>query len=116
MSDDSNKPELKHTPRGFGYFEMKDSYNEIFTIQMSSAASQEKIWMGIGDNRAHLTRDMVRSIIPILQQFADTGVIAEPGTYEASDIEREWLKLMDETAEPVLKAIIDLIKTTQEWG
>lgn len=107
--------ELKETPRGFTYFEMTDAYRKAFTIQKSSAASQECIWMGAGDSRAHLTRDMVRQIIPVLQQFADTGEVGTPGTIEQSPIERAWLKAMDENAGPVLEAVIALLKVAQEY-
>lgn len=109
-----NKPTENVTARGFPYFELTDSYGQKFTIQMSSAASQDHIWMGISDNRAHLTRDMARSIIPILQQFADTGWIGEQ-VVEPRSIEREWLKVMDETAPPVLEAVIALLKIAQEY-
>lgn len=111
----SSEPELKETQRGFTYFEMTDSYGKEFTIQKSSSAEEEKIWMGVDDDRAHLTRDMVRRIIPILQQFADTGEVGTPGTIEPSPLEQEWLKIMDEIAGPVLEATIALLKIAQEY-
>lgn len=111
----SNELEFRHSKNGFGYFEFTDSYGQTFTIQQSSSAEQDKVWIGAGKEWGHLTRDMVRQIIPILQQFADTGVVDVPGTQTRSPVEQEWLRLMDETAEPVLQAVIQLLRETKNW-
>lgn len=107
--------ELQHTQRGFGYFELTDSYGAAFTIQQSSSAEQDKIWMGVGSDRGHLTRDMVRQIIPILQQFADTGIVGVHGTAERSALEAAWVQAMDENAPAVLQAVINLLQETKVW-
>lgn len=106
---------LQHTQRGFGYFELTDSYGAKFTIQQSSSAEQDKIWVGVGSDRGHLTRDMVRQIIPVLQQFADTGIVDVSGTAERRPIEVEWLKLMDEKTDSILQAVITLLRETEVW-
>lgn len=113
---ENNGPELQHTARGFGFFELTDSYGKEFTIQESSSAEQEKIWIGAGSDRGHLTRDMVRQILPILQQFADTGQVAMPGTAERRPIEVAWLRAMDENADEVLEAVLNLLEKKEYWG
>lgn len=77
------------TERGFQVREFEDRYNNRCTIQMSSLAQEECIWMGVSilsrsfyknlepheQIRMHLNRKMVKKIIPILQKFVDTGEI-----------------------------------------
>lgn len=66
----------KITCRGFTYFEFKDRYDETCTLQKSSLASEDCIWFGSdGEHRMHLTKDMVKDLIPILQKFSDTGLV-----------------------------------------
>jgi hypothetical protein len=92
---------IKHTERGFSYTEFTDSYGAVCSIQKSSAAAEDKIWFGakeiglkhfkafegwkdvvltqtmeehyVANNRMHLTRDMVRELLPTLQKFVETG-------------------------------------------
>jgi len=90
----------KTTNRGFGYVEFKDQKGIECSIQKSSSAMEECIWLGadkigmkvfiagsgwqsmghldndglhIANNRMHLTRKQVEKLIPILQKFVDTG-------------------------------------------
>ncbi len=92
------------TQRGFGFIEFKDEKGVECSIQMSSNAMKECIWIGCNDadpryfvplgnpswrklekppeatdwifnTRMHLTRKQVEKIIPILQKFVDTGII-----------------------------------------
>lgn len=89
----------KTTDRGFAIYEFKDSFGEDCSLQKSSAAMEDKIWLGvtdlrvqhfapnvgwkdvelppnsIGNNRMHLTRRQVKALIPILQKFVETGEI-----------------------------------------
>lgn len=93
------------TARGFGLIEFKDHYYERRSIQKSSLAEEHAIWIGIDDpsqkilaskvmengigwvkypipedvlinTRMHLTIDQVKELIPILQNFVDTGEIS----------------------------------------
>lgn len=56
-------------------YEGKDRDDFTFQIQKSSLASEDCIWLGIQGNRAHLTQDMVREILPILKHFVKKGEI-----------------------------------------
>jgi hypothetical protein len=86
------------------YHDFVDSYKKPCSIQKSSSAMEEAIWMGcslpepkmlvpgkgwvdlkmpseavewIFNNRMHLTREQVRSLLPILQKFVDTGELSD---------------------------------------
>ena len=92
------------TIRGFDVIEFEDRYGETCSLQKSSLATEDAIWLGISDpklriranrviegatewatypvpddvvitSRMHLTRDQVRELIPLLQNFVDTGDI-----------------------------------------
>lgn len=98
------KLEKRKTNRGFGIVEFKDTYGVDCSIQMSSNAEKECIWIGcddantqyfipngnpswrklelpqgatsmISNTRMHLTREQVKEIIPILQKFVKTGTL-----------------------------------------
>lgn len=100
------------TPRGFDIGEFVDFYGKKCSIQKSSIATEDCIWLGIDDaepeimandairlglreshgderdfgwvdfeipkevllhTRMHLSIDQVKNLIPILQNFVDTG-------------------------------------------
>lgn len=93
------------TNRGFGLIQFTDSYNVDCSIQKSSAALDDYIWLGadslglrgfnngwkniseeevkekfnvkeiVYNSRMHLNREQVKELIPILQKFVDTGTI-----------------------------------------
>jgi len=92
------------TERGFDVIEFEDDYGHSCSLQKSSVATRDCIWLGIDnaspqimasdtqqggtgwvdyhipDNvllwtRMHLNRQQVRDLLPYLQQFADTGDI-----------------------------------------
>jgi hypothetical protein len=82
MSDIS----IKLTNRGFVLGKFKDKYNQPCSIQKSSLATEDCIWLGVeasidlntgevlGDNnRMHLTQDHVKMLLPFLTHFAETG-------------------------------------------
>lgn len=94
--------ELKQTNRGFDITEFTDKYGEKCSLQKSSLATEDCIWLGISkpkltvfensskgnylvvdmpDNmsvssRMHLTRDMVKELLPYLQNFVETGELS----------------------------------------
>jgi len=90
---DEKKLNLKFQPtqRGFLKAEFKDYYGDDCSIQMSSLADREAIWLGRdggthylgtqvvekGDYtcaaRMHLTRKQVKELLPVLQFFVDNG-------------------------------------------
>lgn len=47
MMGDMSK--LKHTERGFPYFEYKDIYGVTYSIQQSSLATKNALWVGVDD-------------------------------------------------------------------
>ena len=104
----SNFIQIGTTQRGFSLGEFTDRYGEKCSIQKSSLATEDAIWLGVDNpnpkilaskaaslgvettettgwipypipkevlmsTRMHLTQDMVRQLIPLLQRFADTG-------------------------------------------
>ncbi|CAM5764720.1 hypothetical protein [Bosea minatitlanensis] len=63
------------TQRGFKIARFIDVNDQICSLQKSSLmAPPECIWLGLDDeNRMHLSRELVRALLPALQHFADTG-------------------------------------------
>lgn len=77
---------LKPTQRGFSRATFVDRYGANCSIQKSSIATEDCIWLGVDDKperhhvtqewlgqRMHLTQDMVRNLLPLLQKFVETG-------------------------------------------
>jgi hypothetical protein len=103
------------TPRGFGLINFTDSYGNSCSLQKSSSAMEDKIWLGIDnpkltisqvnpdgsingkylvvdmpkgwtvDSRMHLTQEQVINLLPHLIRFAWSGDI-EVGTEKAERI------------------------------
>lgn len=95
----------EQTQRGYGYLEFKERNGAVCSIQKSSSATDDCIWLGakkfgiqefkagsgwidrtdldeykedhhfVGNNRMHLTIDMVEKILPVLQHFVATGEV-----------------------------------------
>ena len=68
--------ELQTTGRGFTRGEFRDRYNFLCSIQKSSLATEDAIWLGVNENRMHLTQEMAEALIPLLQKFVDTGELS----------------------------------------
>jgi hypothetical protein len=94
-----NTPVIEHTERGFAKGKFTDLYGEKCSIQKSSLASDDAIWLGIDDPkltvfenaskgkyietimpenfsvsaRMHLNREQVKALLPLLQKFVKTG-------------------------------------------
>lgn len=90
---------IKHTERGFAFCAFKDLYDISCSLQKSSLATVDAIWLGVDDpkpqimdnekgwtpynipkdvllsTRMHLTRDQVAELLPILEHFVETGEI-----------------------------------------
>ena len=71
--------ERQTTRRGFAYYRFTDHYGAQCPLQKSSLATAEAIWFGVDDvphaARMHLTREQVKTLLPILQCFVDTGEV-----------------------------------------
>jgi hypothetical protein len=72
------------THRGFRLYEFKDHYGEDCSLQKSSLADTDAIWLGIDkpkptpigglvSGRMHLTRKQVKALLPKLVKFVETG-------------------------------------------
>ena len=60
--------------RGFLKGKFKDRYGEDCSIQKSSLATEDCIWLGCDhETRMHLTQTMVADLLPLLQHFVETG-------------------------------------------
>lgn len=78
--------DLTTTNRGFDVAVFTDFYGSECSIQKSSLATKDCIWLGVdkhfnpeneGSCRMHLTRETVRELLPMLQRFAETGELEE---------------------------------------
>lgn len=93
---------IKKTNRGFEFGKFTDLYGEKCSIQKSSLATADAIWLGIDepkltvfeneqkgkylvtempknfsvDSRMHLSRKQVAKLLPILQKFVETGELS----------------------------------------
>lgn len=80
------KMKMTTTQRGFSYAEFTDLYGAKCSIQKSSLATDDAIWLGAQTGthvdgqclaRMHLSRDMAQMLIPLLQHFVDTGELPD---------------------------------------
>lgn len=74
--------EFKPTKRGFLRATFQDRYGSECSVQESSLAGEDCIWLGVevdfqGNEvpraRMHLTQQMARDLIPVLRHFARSG-------------------------------------------
>jgi hypothetical protein len=91
--------DLTKTQRGFDLGKFEDLYGEECSIRKSSLATEDAIWLGVDKPKLivfenetmgkyietrlpktwsvnchmHLSRDLVRQLLPILQKFVETG-------------------------------------------
>lgn len=109
---------IKQTNRGFDIAKFKDRYGAECSLQKSSLATEDCIWLGIDNvdpqimiegrgwqpynippevmlsSRMHLNREMVAKLLPILQLFVKTGELTPPPQDKLKTAE-EWLKTKD---------------------
>lgn len=98
MNKGKLKLKFKNTPRGFLRAEFLDLYGMKSSIQKSSLATDDAIWLGSEEAthsvmgkivdlkqegydcsaRMHLNRKQVKELIPVLEYFVRTGDL--PGT------------------------------------
>lgn len=91
--------EKDKTHRGFDIYEFKDLNRVECSLQKSSLATEDAIWLGaneiglqefragegwkevnlpnqhVANNRMHLTQEQVAKLLPILTKFVETGEI-----------------------------------------
>lgn len=101
--------ETTRTERGFGIIKFTDFNDKKCSLQESSLATDDAIWLGcdeiglkrftpykgwedvpleqdhphgvthIANNRMHLSQEQVRELLPALQYFAEHGSLPTPG-------------------------------------
>jgi hypothetical protein len=64
---------IEKTERGFDIIEFLDRYGNGCSLQKSSLATEDCIWLGVNESRMHLTQGQVKALLPYLQRFVDTG-------------------------------------------
>ena len=88
---------MEKTSRGFDISKFVDRYGNECSLQKSSLATEDCIWLGVDDpkpqrlipgqgwtsvefpedtlfnSRMHLTRDQVKALLPYLRKFVKTG-------------------------------------------
>lgn len=64
---------FEKTDRGFAIARFKDRSGVPCSLQKSSVATEDCIWLGIPEYRMHLTQDQVKALLPALKHFAKTG-------------------------------------------
>jgi len=90
----------ERTNRGFAIVSFDDRYDKGCTLQKSSLATEDAIWLGVHEAKAevnrgtgwkpyplpddvfiatrmHLTQEMVKELLPYLHRFVETGEIFE---------------------------------------
>ena len=75
------------TERHFAAYTFEDRYGSLCSLQKSSIATKDAIWLGIeipfitrkeAATRMHLTREQVAELLPHLQHFVETGELKVP--------------------------------------
>lgn len=88
---------IERTQRGFAIAEFQDYNEQKCSLQKSSIATDDLIWLGVDDadpvifvagqgwqpcplpdgvllhTRMHLTREQVKALLPLLKRFVKTG-------------------------------------------
>lgn len=65
--------EKTKTQRGFTLIKFDDLYTQSCSLQKSSLATEDAIWLGVTEKRMHLSREQVKELLPYLIQFTETG-------------------------------------------
>lgn len=73
---------IEKTDRGFRLGKFVDHYRDLCSIQESSLAGEDCIWLGQDEAggkpaRMHLTQEMAAALIPLLQHFVETGELPD---------------------------------------
>lgn len=58
-----------YTERGFAMYADHPTADGSFTVQESSLATERKVWVGLGDARAHLSEAEARIVRDALTEF-----------------------------------------------
>ena len=69
---------FKKTGRGFAIATFTDTYGKKCSLQESSLATKPCVWLGVGNNRMHLTQEMAAELLGSLAEFVATGTLPYP--------------------------------------
>jgi hypothetical protein len=72
-----NHFDVKKTERGFKYLDFWDLYDKKCSIQESSLAKKEAIWLGRERERMHIDKETAKKIIKVLEHFVTHGLMPE---------------------------------------
>lgn len=62
------------TPRGFAIWaDFTDLYGQTFSVQQSSLADQDAVWIGVGETRGHLSVEMAEHVRDALNAFIEAS-------------------------------------------
>lgn len=64
---------VQQTARGFDRIEFSDIYGALCSLQESSLATKDAVWLGENGSRMHLDRALAAKVIASLQHWVDTG-------------------------------------------
>ena len=109
--------EFKPTKAGLLRAEFKDRFGSECSVQESSMAGEECIWVGVEvdfngvevPQRMHLTREMARDLIEVLRHFARTGRLGVDSPEEQFRV-GSWVRGVGEDNRGVEGRIISLHK------
>ena len=62
---------IRHTERGFQIATFADGYDQACSVQESS--NEGHLWLGLQGYRMHLSSAQIAELLPLLQQFVETG-------------------------------------------
>lgn len=77
------EPKLKPIERGFSRIDFVDIYGQKCSLQKSSSAMHDNIWLGVDygiegekiNGRMHLNQALAAQLIPLLEHFVKTGEV-----------------------------------------
>lgn len=96
---DGGELSVGQTERGFAFGKFKDRYGVECSLQKSSLATEDCIWLGVHENRMHLTQEMAAMLLPALTAFAETGDLVRTPANESPAPQA------DETANDIADAL-----------
>jgi len=70
--------QVKTSQRGFSLLSFEDTHGRKCHVKQSSASGEKPaghsfLWLGVGDEAMHISRDQVIGLIGRLQSWVDTG-------------------------------------------
>ena len=87
-----SRMEFRYTERGFERIEFEDRYRARCSLQKSSLAEEDAIWLGVDlgvdgegkvrGGRMHLTQEMAADLLPFLQRFVEEGRLWSPEWFD----------------------------------